>query len=668
MKKRFYYGAMATGLVFTACSSETLSEPDNNRPTEADQTLYVKMAIHGDDLNGTRAITDNGNPVAEDNFEAGKGDESVIRNAYFVFYDKNNQQVGDIVQITLDDTTLGTGTNGPTVEKYYESVVPVTINKGDLNPAKVVCYINPISPASLQNPLSEIQTVTRDMVVSGSENKLFPMSNSVYYASDSSIEPEIAVPVSAALYETEAEAKEEGAEAVDVYVERYASKLKFQSTTPTDYTTHAINSENGNEQDVVLSFEAKKWALNAESNKTYVVKSFREEAKEGPGILPTNYTYTALNTVINVGLENNGWEWNNATYHRSYWGMSPAYFTGTYPEVASDITSNPESVNQKYYSYSEVEAKGYDVEDQTVSEPTPRYFKETTVGTTALKSSNPAAAMPSVILVGQYKLTVNGVEVPENTDFYTYLNGSDGKPLVYFANATNSANSVVNGSVSMLRRFLDQVTVLYKKEGNNYVRLDPANSGDLTTMVRALTIAKPEDDVLKDPVAEAKPMKVAARRRTLQFNPEGTITNIYIANGNGYKEVVADDTDNPNSNQITVTAANRVLMQQVGFANYYNAGKAYFNIPVKHYGWYRAGNEQKDNTGDIDWSKVRVGDFGMVRNHSYSINVNSITGLATGIGGVTDPIVPPAETKDYYVAYKVRILKWAVVPVQNVDL
>lgn len=58
----------------------------------------------------------------------------------------------------------------------------------------------------------------------------------------------------------------------------------------------------------------------------------------------------------------------------------------------------------------------------------------------------------------------------------------------------------------------------------------------------------------------------------------------------------------------------------------------------------------------------------MVRNHSYSINISSITGLATGIAGVDDPIVPPAETKDYYVAYKVRILKWAVVPVQNVDL
>lgn len=171
---------MATGLVFTACSSEALNEPDN-RPAEADQTLYVKMAIHGDDLNGTRAGDTNGAPDAEGDFEAGVGAESEIKNAYFVFYDAAGKQVGDIVQINLDKAT--TGVDGATVEKYYESVVPVSIRKGELDPAQVVCYINPISPAELQNPLSEIETVTREMAVSGSDNKLFPMSNSVYYTS-----------------------------------------------------------------------------------------------------------------------------------------------------------------------------------------------------------------------------------------------------------------------------------------------------------------------------------------------------------------------------------------------------------------------------------------------------------------------------------------------------
>lgn len=70
----------------------------------------------------------------------------------------------------------------------------------------------------------------------------------------------------------------------------------------------------------------------------------------------------------------------------------------------------------------------------------------------------------------------------------------------------------------------------------------------------------------------------------------------------------------------------------------------------------------------MDWSKVRVGDFGIVRNHSYDIAVTVINGLGTGIGGKNNPIVPPAEENRYYLAYSVNILQWALVPVQNVKL
>lgn len=671
---------MATGLVFTACSSEALNEPDN-RPAEADQTLYVKMAIHGDDLNGTRAGDTNGAPDAEGDFEAGVGAESEIKNAYFVFYDAAGKQVGDIVQINLDKAT--TDVDGATVEKYYESVVPVSIRKGELDPAQVVCYINPISPAELQNPLSEIETVTREMAVSGSDNKLFPMSNSVYYTStENGTKPQIAVPVATdQLFDTEKEALEATNKAIDVYVERYASKLKFTSKDAEAYETHTML--NGEEVPVSLSFVAEKWALNAESKKTYVVKSFRKESAEGI-ILPDDYTYNDLNTAINGTLSTaDSWVWNNADYHRSYWGMSPAYFTATYPEVAGDVNDNS---LQTYYTYNDLTKENSKVGYPT-TDTDAKYFKETTVGLKALDSKNPAAAMPSVILVGKYKLSVNGTEVEGNPDFYTYLKGSDGKPLVYFAANDGTADSKVAGGESMLKRFINQVTVLYKRVNDGteeapkyrYVRLNPTVAADLAMMVGALKIDRPTEAVLKNPTTTTEgydEIKLPARQQTLQFNGINNTTGIYIANGNGYKEIVADDAT-PTGTQITLTAANRVLMQQVGFANFYNTGMAYFNIPVKHYGWYRAGNTQKEitegettkpNTTTIDWGKVRVGDFGMVRNHSYSINISSITGLATGIAGVDDPIVPPAETKDYYVAYKVRILKWAVVPVQNVDL
>ena len=287
--------------------------------------------------------------------------------------------------------------------------------------------------------------------------------------------------------------------------------------------------------------------------------------------------------------------------------------------------------------------------------------------------------MPSVILVGQYGISVNGgASAP--ADFYTYLSGpvdgqAEDRPYVYFGNNAQG-NSTVAGGESMLKRFLAQTTILFKQnaDGRTYSRYSIANAADLTKLVAALAVSEISDDV-KHLVGDdnTSDLKLQANVRSLQFKNANVAEGIYIATANGYMQIVADnygqaegETFNA-ATMVRLSEANRVLMQQVGYAYYYNLGHAYFNIPVKHYGWYRNGNEQK-NAAKIDWSKVRVGDFGMVRNHSYTVNVNNIIGLASGISGDNVPIVPPAATEDYYVAYSVRILKWAVVPAQNVDL
>lgn len=670
MKKKNYYAAMATGLVFASCSSDSLIEPDKSGPAEKDQTLYVRMAIHGDISADTRAGSVNGSPVDNDvDFEVGTG-ESEVDHAYFVFYDADGNMVGEIVQIKLENPT--TASAGNTVEKYYQNVIPVSIKKGQNNPAQVICYINPKTPAGLQNPLDVIQTITRrDVVYSSGDSQFFPMSNSVYYDSDNNNKLIIAVDVkSGMLFNTEQEAKNAtDAQAIDVYVERYASKLRFNSKSASDYTTFT-SEVGGEETEVVLSFNAIGWALNAEAKETYVVKSFRQESTTG-AILPDTYPYSILNGNINKGLTDaQSWDWNNSSFHRSFWGMSPAYFTENYPEVSSDVMGS--NLNQKYYTYQEVMDKvdGTFDADQT----DPQYFRETTVGLKAIASHNPAASMPSVILVGNYTIKIGQNAPVTNEDIYSYIPSSNGNPSVFFANQSNSAESKIPGGVSMLMRFLQQTTVLFKQVNGNYIQLNTAD--DLNTMVATLEVAKPDPKVLETGGTAEGAMKIPARQVTLQIKEGANTAGVLVANGNGYKMIVDDNAENFNpATQIRLTDANRVIMQQVGFANKYVAGAAYFNIPVKHYGWYRPGNANRETVNgttkdrkEIDWSKVLVGDFGMVRNHSYTITIDKIEGLATGIGGKNDPIVPPAVTKDYYVAYKVRILKWAVVPEQHVEL
>lgn len=289
------------------------------------------------------------------------------------------------------------------------------------------------------------------------------------------------------------------------------------------------------------------------------------------------------------------------------------------------------------------------------------------MGTHGLQSANPNAAVASVIIVGHYSVTVNGTPTPEPT-FYTYVRGTNGNPTVYFEGTGNDAASAVAGGLSMQKRFLWQTTVLYKNtaaEGAapNYVRMSAGVLDDLHAMVGATRIERPTDAVLGE-------TKMASRALTLQLTGDN-LTGIFINDNGTPKQIVADNTENfDEATQVKLTRANQILWQNVGSCNKYEAGAGFFNIPVKHLGYYRQSNNTTaaTNAATIEVADASVGDFGMVRNHSYQINVTKIEGLAEGIGDKANPIIPPADTKDVYMAYRINVLRWAIVPVQNVEL
>ncbi|MDE6558790.1 MAG: hypothetical protein K2K29_02750, partial [Muribaculaceae bacterium] len=344
------------------------------------------------------------------------------------------------------------------VEKAYQSVVPVSVRKGEKLPTRVICSINPISPSTLQVPLSTIQTVTRQQTnTSQGGNTFFAMSNSVYYPDETDAEstPRIAVDVpETALFPTEAKAQEAFTDdalkdnIVTIHVERYASKLEFSAGPVSEYKTgtRIYNATAYDNKEVTLEFIPEYWALNAEATDTYVIKSFREQSTDGQ-VLPANYTYGRLDRYINITDPENydaggtlpnatKWDWNNPDYHRSYWAMSPAYFQDEYPEVSADL-KDIDDIKQKYIAYNELDKLGFKASDTN-----PHYFLETTVGSMALSTTNPAAAVASVIYVGKYKLSLGGTPLADNTPCYTYLSGKvngieEERPYIYFDNKLN---------------------------------------------------------------------------------------------------------------------------------------------------------------------------------------------------------------------------------------
>lgn len=668
MKKiNYYLGALAlASLSLGACSSDKLAGEEPNGPdTKTERTVYVNIAVHGDAA-GSRASASNGNP--EDNatdFGDPVGNEGKVNSCYLVFYDGTGNVVGEIAQVngSFESVAVGNGT----VESRLQKVVPVTLQAGQENPTQVMCYINPANPSDLQNPLATVQTITRDAVtIPGTDGNLFPMSNSVYYDATNGLKMAVKIPAESVF--TTQEAAQAALTAtnptniIDIYVERYAAKLTMQGiATPTEYITATTSDAAlgaATEVEVELNFTVDGWALNGEAKNTFAVKSFREASTDCQ-ILPNNYTFTGLNAEINP---NGGdWTWNNANFHRSYWACSPVYFQAEYPEVLSDY--DPTVMNQTFLSYNDViNGKGFKADDTA-----PHYFKETTVGTHGLQSANPNAAVASVIIVGHYSVTVNGTPTPEPT-FYTYVRGTNGNPTVYFEGTGNDAASAVAGGLSMQKRFLWQTTVLYKNtaaEGAapNYVRMSAGVLDDLHAMVGATRIERPTDAVLGE-------TKMASRALTLQLTGDN-LTGIFINDNGTPKQIVADNTENfDEATQVKLTRANQILWQNVGSCNKYEAGAGFFNIPVKHLGYYRQSNNTTaaTNAATIEVADASVGDFGMVRNHSYQINVTKIEGLAEGIGDKANPIIPPADTKDVYMAYRINVLRWAIVPVQNVEL
>ena len=78
----------------------------------------------------------------------------------------------------------------------------------------------------------------------------------------------------------------------------------------------------------------------------------------------------------------------------------------------------------------------------------------------------------------------------------------------------------------------------------------------------------------------------------------------------------------------------------------HNGGRTYYYTPIKHLG-----------------KKGSIAEYGIVRNHSYQVELNSIKGFGTPVYDPTKVIVPVVPSDDLtYLAARINVLSWRVVP------
>lgn len=636
MMKTKLFLALAAGLMVASCAQKEDLGVDTI--AKADETRYLKVSL----CNPSTA-------TKAPDFSAGDADENAVETLHFMFYDKNGSPLGAPIPVTNVEWKQPEGSN-ENVEKFATSVVPVEVVKGQEVPAYVVCLLNAGDEMNMDQAISmdalrsEKRASVRNQINEiGVET--FPMINSVYYGADPFYGPNyrmFGTPIEISqLHSSPDDAK--NAPAVDIYVERFAAKVSL--TLPAADKIEAVSVDNGKYS---LQFTPVAWGINADESATYVAKRFAA-SDAADAVAPA---YSTINELLG------GW-WNDAANHRSYWACSPSYYATSFPRVSDDIRDKYAELTEKtsdtpngsgalvgnyklkYYSYNQLLANTIAAGNKKTL-----YVKENTASIDAFNSENPKAAVSSVVILGKYTVTPDGGDaLSENTTFYLY----GGENKLYFAH-----NSGITGGKSILETMVANQAILATDDKGTLLKSTELAANH----VAALEVNHPAKSVRKDQV-------VPARFVTLQVKKDAADIPFYYLDRNAADGPAWTKVDATNIDKV-----NALLMQSVAFARAFYEGCCYFSIPIEHLGYGdRNGNGGKHyNEDGFDWTKVERGAFGIVRNHSYNINVTGISGLATGLHGKDNPIVPPMDSDEYFVAYRLNILSWAVVPTQDVNL
>lgn len=338
-----------------------------------------------------------------------------------------------------------------------------------------------------------------------------------------------------------------------------------------------------------------------------------------------------LNKPVTIGGSNTpvyakilGWELYNE-YQQSYlikninstWTSTGIGFTWNdspwYRSYWAISQTNPFTDNNFQYEYVSGESKNYGLGFGTAANVTNGTYAENTYTYCGENTGRDAANRTKIIL--KAKLQKENGDAVELARWYTteYLGEYDLRVAV--------ANTLKY--------------TLYYTEGENYIGLKPED----LQCVSAYDV--------NGTLAAGAPSGIEPYEVFFQLSTEGQGKTWYKNDGGSKVPFSKDSTKDPNG----VAAANEYLSVNVKPATLYNDGQTYYYFDVQHLG-----------------KQASDGEYGIVRNHIYAININSIGGYGSPIYIGTSNIVTPPEYPDdptgeetSFVSAEVRILSWRIV-------
>ncbi len=315
------------------------------------------------------------------------------------------------------------------------------------------------------------------------------------------------------------------------------------------------------------------------------------------------------------------WDWafpSGDDVHRSYWALSYSYVAGNnvqeigagnsdakFPMYGDDVDTEEKTKEYalKYIKYTDAQKKFGDIDYCLENTSRPVKYNDP-------DNWNKYATMTYVLICGKYKVAANADGTGTVDGF------PEGKTFYYFNDA------------------------LYNSEENVVAAMYVAQNLIYTDAECTTVAGKDKFELVH------RDGKQSSSRYELQLNSTG-IEALYYRSAPNAEPMQLNTIEN-------VSAANDALAMTIPSAIKYNESKAFFAVPIEHH------------SGLVEGAAVN-GTYGVVRNHSYVLTINSISGLANGVDG-NEPLIPtPSENVTYWVGADIHTLHWHVVN-QSVDL
>lgn len=566
--------------------------------------------------------------------------------------------------------------------------------------ALVLMNVEPNALASLNNKftsmtLSQILQVLntqdgqKDLgIYTMNGNVYFTMSNSIFVDGDSNIVT--ATNIQGHVYSSREEALKNRA---IVYVERMLAK---HSVTFNDQTLTNDNS-------IILNpFED----ADNQPAKVYYVENY---SGTGESVADLDYpTYTEIEwraNIVNWGM--NALEpeakifkdietgktqyfadWTNYTYHRSYWGLSPNYSTddSKFPTQYRSLVYDPENLTPAwggsfvgattgtFYEGNDLGNPNYclryiSFNDMNIRAPHHYTLPRTYETKEGLMSYGPYRYATHVLIGAQLlfgdesELTTKGANGTYKDQTWSNSNALSGVADKYYAYGYFWANKesyirfayhrmvsdfAAQGSEVTITDILDNTKspvtvdaidgVLYAIDGgNNYVAITPDKADQYFTTEQAY-------------------LTHGDGKITLRANDKYEDGGIFYA--------YLDDKGERQFARLTKGQLIDVIYRYAEEARHFTQGMMYYAIPIQHKLGKTLGETVKI---DKDATEYALGQFGVVRNHWYRLNIKTIGNIGIPVDDPDQPIIPDPED-EYSIALEIVVLPWHVIDMGDVDL